>query len=132
MAIEDSAVHPDKAEDEAETTAAIAEESAADELHRRCAEVNHDSGEECITTQHKRGKLTARERIDYFPDDGTFCEIGLFVEHRSTNFGIEGKQYAGDGLVTGYGKVDGRPTRSPAVTNGKQRRDYAENSQANG
>ena len=63
-----------------------------------------------IEAQHKKGKLTARERIQLLVDEGTFCEIGAFVTHRSTDFGMEKQQFLGDGVVTGYGKVNGRTT----------------------
>jgi propionyl-CoA carboxylase beta chain len=65
-------------------------------------------GQARIDSQHKKGKLTARERIQLLLDEGTFCEIGAFVTHRSTDFGMEKQQFLGDGVVTGYGKVSGR------------------------
>ncbi len=65
-------------------------------------------GEKQIEKQHERGKLTARERINLLFDEGTFEEIGMFVEHRCTNFGMEKKYFAADGIVVGYGKVNGR------------------------
>lgn len=58
--------------------------------------------------QHKKGKLTARERIDLLLDPGTFEEIGRLVTHRSTDFGLDKETYLGDGVVTGFGKMDGR------------------------
>src|SRR5690606_38206916 len=61
-----------------------------------------------IEAQHKKGKLTARERVELLLDPGTFEEIGMLVTHRSTDFGLEKEQYLGDGVVTGYGLVDGR------------------------
>lgn len=67
-------------------------------------------GEKRIESQHKKGKLTARERIHLFIDEGTFHEIGAFVTHRSTDFGMENQKILGDGVVTGYGKVNGRLT----------------------
>ena len=65
-------------------------------------------GEKRIEAQHKKGKLTARERIDLFLDNGTFVELDRFVTHRSTDFGMEEKIVLGDGVITGYGKIDGR------------------------
>jgi len=65
-------------------------------------------GQARIDSQHKKGKLIARERIQLLLDEGTFCEIGAFVTHRSTDFGMEKQQFLGDGVVTGYGKVSGR------------------------
>jgi propionyl-CoA carboxylase beta chain len=65
-------------------------------------------GEKRIAAQHKKGKLTARERIAILMDEGSFEEIGLLVTHRSNDFGLENEKYLGDGVVTGYGKVNGR------------------------
>jgi propionyl-CoA carboxylase beta chain len=65
-------------------------------------------GEKRIEAQHKKGKLTARERIDLLLDRGTFVELDRFVTHRSTDFEMEDKVFLGDGVVTGYGKIDGR------------------------
>jgi propionyl-CoA carboxylase beta chain len=65
-------------------------------------------GEKRIEAQHKKGKLTARERIHFFLDSESFEEIGQLVSHRSFDFGLENEQYFGDGVVTGYGTVDGR------------------------
>lgn len=65
-------------------------------------------GERRIASQHKKGKLTARERITLLMDEGSFEEIGKFVEHRATDFGLEKEVYLGDGVVTGYGTVSGR------------------------
>lgn len=65
-------------------------------------------GKKRIDAQHKKGKLTARERIELLLDKGTFEELDKFVTHRSTDFGLEKEQYLGDGVVTGYGKVSGR------------------------
>jgi propionyl-CoA carboxylase beta chain len=61
-----------------------------------------------IESQHKKGKLTARERLHFLLDEGSFEEIGMFVTHRSTEFGLERKKYLGDGVVTGYGTIHGR------------------------
>src|SRR5438874_4876410 len=65
-------------------------------------------GERRITAQHAKGKLTARERLDLLLDPGTFVEIDQFVTHRATGFGLENEHYYGDGVVTGYGRIDGR------------------------
>lgn len=64
--------------------------------------------------QHAKGKLTARERIDYFFDPQTFSEIGLYVTNRPANFGMAGRQIPADGVVTGYGKVSGRMVMAAA------------------
>jgi propionyl-CoA carboxylase beta chain len=61
-----------------------------------------------IDAQHKKGKLTARERVELLLDEGSFEEIGRFVKHRSIEFGLDQQQFLGDGVVTGYGKVNGR------------------------
>jgi len=63
---------------------------------------------EAIEKRHKGGQLTARERIDYFFDPGTFTEIGLFVKHRTTAFGLDKREIPADGIITGFGKVNGR------------------------
>ncbi len=65
-------------------------------------------GEKRIDSQHKKGKYTARERIAMLLDEGSFEEFDMFVKHRCTNFGIEKESYYGDGVVTGYGTIDGR------------------------
>ncbi|MDF9795579.1 propionyl-CoA carboxylase beta chain [Catalinimonas alkaloidigena] len=65
-------------------------------------------GEKRIKAQHDKGKLTARERVTLLLDEGSFEETGKFVEHRSTSFGLEKQKYLGDGVVTGYGTLDGR------------------------
>ncbi|HTY36679.1 MAG TPA: acyl-CoA carboxylase subunit beta [Bacteroidota bacterium] len=65
-------------------------------------------GEKRIADQHKKGKLTARERLDILLDEGSFEEIGMFVQHRSSDFGLEKQKYLGDGVVTGRGTIDGR------------------------
>ena len=61
-----------------------------------------------IESQHKKGKLTARERLHFLMDEGSFQEIGMLVAHRSTDFGMEKEKYPGDGVVTGYGTINGR------------------------
>ncbi len=65
-------------------------------------------GEARIVKQHQKGKLTARERIHFFLDSGSFEEIGMLVTHRSRDFGMEKQQFYGDGVITGYGTVNGR------------------------
>ena len=65
-------------------------------------------GEARIERQHSQGKLTARERILLLMDDGSFQEIGMFVEHQSTSFGLDKMKFPGDGVVTGYGTIHGR------------------------
>ncbi len=65
-------------------------------------------GQKRIDTQHEKGKMTARERIELLLDEGSFEEFDMFVSHRCTNFGIEKTKFLGDGVVTGYGTIDGR------------------------
>ncbi|AUX08989.1 acetyl-CoA/propionyl-CoA carboxylase carboxyl transferase subunit [Halalkaliarchaeum desulfuricum] len=79
-----------------------------EELRRRRENAEKGGGEARIEAQHERGKMTARERIDYFLDDGTFHEFDQFRTHRTHKFGMEEKQIPGDGVVTGYGEVNGR------------------------
>src|SRR6056297_2049383 len=83
-------------------------EDKIEELREMRAEALQGGGEDRIEKQDERGKMTARERIDYFLDDGTFNEFDQLRTHRSHNFGMEEKQVPGDGVVTGYGEVNGR------------------------
>lgn len=77
-------------------------------LNRKNEEALLGGGEKRIEAQHKKGKLTARERIELLLDEGTFEEIGKFVMHRSKDFGLDKEYYLGDGVVTGYGTISGR------------------------
>ncbi|HYN89521.1 MAG TPA: carboxyl transferase domain-containing protein [Ardenticatenaceae bacterium] len=79
-----------------------------EELRRRKAQVGLGGGPERIQRQHKAGKLTARERIELLVDDNSFQEIDHFVEHAETNFGMASQRIPGDGVVTGYGTIEGR------------------------
>ncbi|WP_146551383.1 acyl-CoA carboxylase subunit beta [Rummeliibacillus sp. SL167] len=79
------------------------------ELYDRKYEIELGGGDARIEKQHQKGKLTARERIDLLLDEGTFVEINPFVKHRTVDFGMDKKEGPGDGVVTGYGKVNGRP-----------------------
>ena len=65
-------------------------------------------GEKRIATQHSKKKLTARERVEYLMDEGSFEEIGMMVTHRTTEFGMQKEVYYGDGVITGYGTINGR------------------------
>ncbi|HRZ32979.1 MAG TPA: carboxyl transferase domain-containing protein, partial [Flavobacterium sp.] len=65
-------------------------------------------GQKRIDTQHAKGKLTARERIELLLDEGSFEEFDMFVTHRCTNFGLENQKYLSDGVVTGFGTIDSR------------------------
>jgi len=79
------------------------------DLRRRVAEVAHAGSERVVEKQHARGKKTARERLEMLLDEGTFIELDKYARHRSTAFGQDGNRPYGDGVVTGYGQVDGRP-----------------------
>ena len=81
-----------------------------DTLEERRAGAKLGGGEKRIEAQHARGKLTARERIELLLDKGSFEEFDMFVEHRSTEFGMEKTKVPGDGVVTGWGTVNGRKT----------------------
>jgi len=83
-------------------------EERIEELREKTERALLGGGEDRIESQHEKGKMTARERIDYFLDDGTFNEFDQLRTHRSHNFGMEEKQLPGDGVVTGYGEVNGR------------------------
>jgi propionyl-CoA carboxylase beta chain len=78
------------------------------ELERRRAEARAGGGERRVASQHAKGKLTARERIDLLVDEGSFEELDMFVEHRVTDFGMDEQKVAGDGVVTGWGEIGGR------------------------
>jgi propionyl-CoA carboxylase beta chain len=77
-------------------------------LRRKIEEGKAGGGEKRIAAQHQKGKLTSRERIDLLMDPGSFEEIGALVIHRTIDFGMDEQQYYGDGVITGYGAVNGR------------------------
>jgi len=77
-------------------------------LEEKRAKARLGGGEKRIAAQHKKGKLTARERLELLFDEGTFEEWDMFVEHRCVDFGMEGTKIPGDGVVTGYGMINGR------------------------
>src|SRR5882757_859014 len=77
-------------------------------LERRRIESEQGGGEKRVKAQHAKGKLSARERLDLLLDEGSFVEFDRFVVHRSADFGLENEKYYGDGVVTGYGRIDGR------------------------
>lgn len=77
------------------------------ELYDKRREVEMGGGDDKIIKQHEKGKLTARERIELLVDEGTFVELNPFISHRCTDFGLDEMQGPGDGVVTGYGKVNG-------------------------
>lgn len=83
-------------------------QAKTDLLKSKNAEALQGGGKARIAAQHQKGKLTARERLDLLLDKGSFQEIDKFVIHRSKDFGIENEQYLGDGVVTGYGEINGR------------------------
>ena len=84
-------------------------EAKIKELEKRNREAELGGGQKRIDQQHAKGKMTARERIDYLLDKGSFQEIDKFVVHRCHDFGMEKKKIAGDGVVTGHGTINGRP-----------------------
>ena len=77
-------------------------------MHAKKEKILQGGGQKRIDAQHGKGKLTARERIEMFFDEGTFVELDMFVKHRCTNFGQEKKELPGEGVVIGYGTVNGR------------------------
>ncbi len=79
-----------------------------EELHQLREQALLGGGKQRIESQHKKGKLTARERIDLLLDPNTFQELDMFATHRTTDFGLADQKVLGDGVVTGYGKIDGR------------------------
>jgi len=78
------------------------------ELHQLKEQARLGGGEKRIETQHKKGKLTARERLDLLLDPDSLNELDMFVTHRTSDFGLDEQKILGDGVVTGYGKIDGR------------------------
>lgn len=77
-------------------------------LNQKIEAAHQGGGQVRIDKQHQKGKLTARERIHFLLDDGSFEEIGMLVTHRTTDFGMADQQFYGDGVVTGYGTINGR------------------------
>ena len=77
-------------------------------LDKKLREAELGGGEKRIESQHNKGKLTARERIHFLLDEGSFEEIGALMTHRSTTFGLDKQLFYGDGVVAGYGTVNGR------------------------
>jgi propionyl-CoA carboxylase beta chain len=84
------------------------EKSKLETLEQKNKEAMLGGGQARLDAQHQKGKLTARERVDLLLDPGSFEEIGKFVTHRSKDFGLDKEVYLGDGVVTGYGAIDGR------------------------
>ena len=79
-----------------------------DLLHQKTAQAEQGGGADRVAAQHKKGKLTARERLDLLLDPGSLVETDRFVTHRATDFGLADQIYLGDGVVTGHGRIDGR------------------------
>lgn len=79
-----------------------------DQLHEKLAKIEMGGGQKRIDSQHKKGKMTARERLAKLFDEGSFTEMGQFIHHRCMNFNMQEKEIPGDGVVTGYGTVRGR------------------------
>ena len=86
----------------------MAAEDKIEDLKKRNTEAELGGGQKRIDAQHAKGKMTARERIDYLFDKGSFQEIDKFVIHRCQDFGMDKKKIPGDGVVTGYGTINGR------------------------
>jgi acetyl-CoA carboxylase carboxyltransferase component len=84
-------------------------EELIEEYKRKRAKIEQMASPEAIEKRHSKGQWTARERIDYLFDPGTFNELGLFVKHRTTHFGMDKAEVPAEGVVTGYGLVNGRP-----------------------
>lgn len=83
-------------------------ENKIKELHKKLEEARLGGGQHRIDKQHEKKKLTARERVEYFLDEGSFEEVGALVTHRTTDFNMQKELYYGDGVITGYGTVNGR------------------------
>ena len=83
-------------------------EKRMDDWKKRRDKIMQMGGSVALEKRHKKGLMTARERLDYLFDPGTFTEIGTFVTHRATTFGMDKREVPADGVVTGFGKVNGR------------------------
>jgi len=83
-------------------------EELIEEYRKKRQKITEMGGPEAVEKRHKGGQWTARERIDYLFEPGTFTEIGLFVKHRTTAFGLDKREIPAEGIITGFGKVDGR------------------------
>ncbi|NNL01773.1 MAG: methylmalonyl-CoA carboxyltransferase, partial [Eudoraea sp.] len=79
-----------------------------EKLKERISLAHMGGGQKRIDKQHQKQKLTARERLSYLLDEGSFEEMGILVTHRTTDFGMDKEIYFGDGVVTGYGTINGR------------------------
>ena len=79
------------------------------ELERKRAEIELGGGKDKIQKQHDAGKLTARERINILFDEGSFVELDAFVSHRCSNFDMPNQEAPAEGVITGFGTIDGRP-----------------------
>src|ERR1017187_8643433 len=86
----------------------MSREEKLEHLRRMNAEAEAGGGAERREREHKAGKLTARERVDLLLDEGSFEELDKFVRHRCVDFGMQEQRPAGDGFVTGFGRIDGR------------------------
>ncbi|HEX7196937.1 MAG TPA: carboxyl transferase domain-containing protein, partial [Candidatus Limnocylindria bacterium] len=85
--------------------------STADKLERLRTlreESRLGGGARRLEQQHARGKLSARERLELLLDDDSFTELDAFVTHRASDFGLDDERYLGDGVITGFGRIDGR------------------------
>ena len=87
-----------------------------DDLHARREQIMLGGGPEKIEKQHAAEKLTARERIDLLVDEGTFTELGIHAQPHFSQVAMQGRDAPADGVITGYGKVDGGWSRSPPTT----------------
>ena len=83
-------------------------DSKINDLNAKLSQAYLGGGQKRIDKQHEKKKLTARERVNYLLDEGSFEEIGALVTHRTKDFGMEKQKFYGDGVVTGYGTVNGR------------------------
>ena len=79
-----------------------------EELKRKREHILQMGGPKAVEERHKKGQLSARERVDRFFDPGSFSEIGMHVKHRTTAFGMDQREVPAEGVITGFGRVDGR------------------------
>src|SRR3989338_8463192 len=83
-------------------------EKSIEKLKEEKEKIFIGGGKKRIDAQHAKGKMTARERVNEFLDPGSFVELGAFVVHNCNHFNMEKQKFLGDGVITGYGKVEGR------------------------
>src|SRR5688572_28676791 len=99
--------------------------SKLDALRERSAQAEQGGGAARVEKQHEAGKMTARERIEFLLDEGSFEEFDKLVVHRSKDFGLDKQLYPGDGVITGHGLIDGRRSEEQRLNSSHSQISYA-------